>query len=183
MALAKNGNAYGQRLTTPLGRFSYPHVFKKWSLDPKVEGRYETTFLIPKSVDITPLKTAAEQVAKEAFGNKFKGLDALAHPPIRDGDAGEDANARGHWVIRAKTTRKPQVVGPDPKILIDNEDDVYGGAWGKLNITPGTYQQLGNWGVTWFLNAVQKVKDGERFGGGGVNPEEAFEVEADDTPF
>lgn len=180
--MAKN-DVYGDRMTTPIGRISYPFVFDRAkSLQPDKEGKYEITLYIPKTEDISALRAALEKIAREAFGTKFRTLEALTHPPIKDGDQkGAGDPAFGHWIIRAKSAKKPGVVGPD-RSRIENKEQIYGGCFGRLNITPATYSVPTGWGVTMYLNAVQKVKDGERFGGGGVSAEDAFEALAVEEP-
>jgi hypothetical protein len=179
--MAQGKNVYSEKITTPIGRFSYPSVFQKSKGMDGAEGKYEVTLLIPKSTDISSLRKELETVAKEAFGTKFQSLEKLKNPPVRDGDEKDPGDpARGHWIIRAKSSRRPGVVGPD-KLPIDEEQEIYGGCYGRLNVTVGSYSMTGNWGVTLFLNAVQKAKDGERFGGSGGSAEDAFEALAVET--
>lgn len=177
-----NKNVYGEKINTPVGRVSYPHVFKKVAqMDLSKPPRYECSLLIPKTTDVTALKEAMEKVAREAFGAKFKGLDKLKNNPLRDGDDTDRAENKGHWIIKANSAKRPGVVGPD-KVAIDEDDEngFYGGCWGRMNVTPGSYDVSGSWGVTLYLNALQKARDGERFGGGGTNPDECFdEFESD----
>lgn len=174
---------YGDKVNTPIGRMSYPHVFKKVAqMDPAKPPRYEATLLIPKETDISQLKQAVEKVGQEAFGAKWKGVEKLKNPTIRDGDEMDNAQTRGHWVIKASTKDRPLVVGPDKRpIDEDTEKGVYGGCWARYNVTPASYDVSGSWGVTFYLNAVQKAKDGERFGGQGVS-EDVFEAFEDSNP-
>jgi hypothetical protein len=175
MAAKKSENVYGDRLISPLGRFSYPYVFERAKNlnDPSKEGKFEVTLLIPKKTDISALIAAVEKVGAQAFGAKWKGQDKQTHPTIRDGDEKDDEYSKGHWVIRAKTTKRPGVVDAQ-KRPIEDKDEVYGGCWGRISVVPGSYQQLGNWGVTLYLNNVQKVRDDEAFGGGGAKAEDDF---------
>ena len=177
-------DVYGEKFNTPVGRFSYPHVFKKAQGMDGAEGKYEVTLLIPKTTDIADLKKRLEEVGKEAFGAAWKGVEKQKNPTIRDGDEianekkaeGKDGETfRGNWVVRPRTSRRPGVVGPD-KRPIEDEEQIYGGCWGRLNVTPGSYNTSGNKGVTLYLNAVQKAKDDEAFGGGRVDPDSVFEA-------
>lgn len=176
-------DVYGSKLTTPIGRFSYPFVFERAkSLQEGKEGKYEITLLIPKTEDIKALVAECERVAKEAFGAKFTGLSKLKHPPVRDGDEkGPEDPAFGHWIVRAKTGNKPLVVGADRQIIGDKEQ-IYGGAYGRLSVTPASYSMPLSFGVTLYLNAVQKARDGERFGGGSVRAEDVFQELAHAEP-
>lgn len=171
------GSVFGEKMTTPTGRVSFPYVFEKAkSLEAGKEGKYEITLYIPKSEDISKLRANLEKVAKEAFGAKFQSLEKLKHPPIKDGDEKDPSDpAYGHWIVRAKSAKRPVVVD-GARSPIESKDALYGGCYGRINITPASYAIPTGWGVTLYLNAVQKVKDGERFGGGGVSAEEVFEA-------
>lgn len=173
---------YGNKTTTPMGRIAYPYAFEKAkSLDPDKEGKYEVTLYIPKSENIDALLSEVNRVGKEAFGTKYVAQDKLKHPPIKDGDEkGGDHPAFNHWIVRGKSNSKPAVVKGDLSALTD-ADDLYGGCFGKLNLTPASYQIPSGWGITFYLNAVQKVKDGERFAGSSTSPEEMFESFAGDS--
>lgn len=173
----KMGSVFGEKMTTPTGRVSFPYVFEKAaSLEAGKEGKYEITLYIPKSEDISKLRANLEKVAKEAFGAKFQSLEKLKHPPIKDGDDKDPSDpAYGHWIIRAKSAKRPVVVDAS-RSPIESKEAIYGGCFGRINITPASYAIPTGWGVTLYLNAVQKVKDGDRFGGGGVSAEEVFEA-------
>ena len=173
----KMGSVFVEKMTTPTGRVSFPYVFEKAaSLEAGKEGKYEITLYIPKSEDISKLRANLEKVAKEAFGAKFQSLEKLKHPPIKDGDDKDPSDpAYGHWIIRAKSAKRPVVVDAS-RSPIESKEAIYGGCFGRINITPASYAIPTGWGVTLYLNAVQKVKDGERFGGGGVSAEEVFEA-------
>lgn len=183
----KMASVFGDKMTTPTGRISFPHVFEKAaSLEAGKEGKYEITLYIPKSEDISAIRANLEKVAREAFGAKFVSLEKLKHPPIKDGDDKDPSDpAYGHWIIRAKSSKRPLVVdaGRQP---VDSKEAIYGGCYGRINFTPASYSITTGWGVTLYLNAVQKVKDGERFGGGGVSAEAVFEqlvAESSDMDF
>jgi hypothetical protein len=173
----KMGSVFGEKMTTPTGRVSFPYVFEKAaSLEAGKEGKYEVTLYIPKSEDISKLRANLEKVAREAFGAKFQSLEKLKHPPIKDGDDKDPSDpAYGHWIIRAKSAKRPLVVDAS-RSPIESKEAIYGGCFGRINVTPASYAIPTGWGVTLYLNAVQKVKDGERFGGGGVSAEEVFEA-------
>lgn len=182
--MAEKKDVYGEKFNTSIGRFSYPHLFEKSKGMDGGEGKFELTLLIPKSDadGIKLIRDSLESVAKQAFGPKFKGLEQLKNPPIGDGDEkADDAKAqgkdqevlRGHWIVRPRSGKAVAVVKADKTPA--TKDDIYGGCYGRANVTPASYNTSGNWGVTLYLNAVQKCKDGERFGGGGVDPDSVFE--------
>ena len=170
-------SVFGEKMTTPTGRVSFPYLFEKAkSLDPEKDGKYEVTLYIPKTEDISKLRANLEKVCREAFGAKFQSLEKLKHQPIKDGDEKDPSDAAyGHWIVRAKSSKRPVVVDGS-RSPIESKDAIYGGCYGRINVTPASYAIPTGWGVTLYLNAVQKVKDGERFGGGGVSAEDVFEA-------
>lgn len=167
-------------MTTPKGRLSYPHLMERNSSGDYPSDKYETLLLIPKSENINPLKAAAEEVLKQAFGAKYASLDTLKNPPLRDGDekGGEYA---GHWFLKAKTDNRPGIVGRNPKERIDNPEEIYGGQWAKLSLVAYSYNKAGNSGVAFSLQNVQILGNGEKFGGGAGNPETQFTEEGEPT--
>lgn len=181
MANGKKKGIYSERLFTPIGRVSYPHVFERppTGEDGK-ERKYEISLLIPKKSDISELLAAVEKVGKEAFGAKWKGHDRQTYPTVKDGDEKDDPRYHGHWVVKAKTDRRPGVVDRNGK-AIEEKEDLYGGCWARASLKFGSYETLGNWGVTAYLNNVQKVRDDEPFGGDSVRAEDEFGAFADEA--
>jgi hypothetical protein len=178
-------NIYGAAFVTPHGRISFPHLFEKGTKPDGTVGNYSCGLLIPKTVDISAMLKSLENVAIEAFGKQFKTLDALKHPPVRDGDkmaaekAAQDKDGalyKGHWYISPTSDRMPGVVDRDGKTGLSDKDDVYGGCWARFFVQPASYNFAGNWGVKFYLQGVQKVKDDSRFGGGSSDISSAFEA-------
>lgn len=176
---------YGEKFNTVVGRVSYPHVFKRSNGMNGKEGKYELTLLVPKKGDLGDLKERIDKVGTEAFGAAWAVI-SKKKPIIKDGDEYADEKAavgkdgevyRGHWYFRAGTSKRIPVVGPDKMALDEVDDAFYGGCYARMNVTPGSYEADGSKGVTLYLNAVQKVKDGERFGGSGsVDADSVFEA-------
>lgn len=160
-------------IITPRGRLSYPHLFERNTKGEYPSDMYETLLLIPKSTDIKALRDAATEVMTEAFKDKFKSIDDLKHPPIRDGDDYDD-DRKGHWIIKAKTDNRPQIVGADPKVVIDDSEECYGGRWARLSMSCYSYDKAGSKGVSFGLKNVQLLDHAEKFGGGGGDPASQF---------
>jgi hypothetical protein len=174
-------DVYGDKFTTPVGRLSYPSVFEKAkSLEEGKEGKYEATLYISKSIDISAIRKLVEEIGKKAFGDEYL-TKSKFKKPILDGDELDDVNGKGHWVIRTRTGKRPVVCDKNRQEILDKEE-IYGGVWARLNVTPGSYDLPTSKGVTFYLNAVQKVKDDEPFGGGRVTAEDAFADMAIEEP-
>lgn len=162
---------------TPVGRLSYPHLLERNSGGDYPSDKYETLLMIPKSEDIKPLMEAATKVMQDAFGAKYDHVADLSHPPIRDGDEEEKGpEYAGHWFLKAKSDNRPQIVGKNPKIAIDNpEDEVFGGQRARLSLVAFSYKKGGSEGVSWALRNVQIIGGGEPYGAGSGNPEDQFD--------
>lgn len=92
-------------------------------------------------------------------------LPAKLDIALRDGDEKEDESMHGHWVIVAKTERRPEVVDRDRMPIMDAEQ-IYSGMKAIVSITLYPYKVSGNAGVAAALNNVMKTHDGQRLGGG-----------------
>lgn len=165
-------------LKTGIGVFSFPHIFKQTvSKNDDGDDIYEIQFLIPKKqrADVKAIHEAINKVAKAKWGDKYRSV----RNPLRDGDAeadelAEDGSTRGekyperigHYFFNARSKKPVAVVDRDRDPIVDHEA-VYGGCRGVLNVTFYPYITKGNQGVGVGLNGVQKVADGESFGGAG----------------
>jgi len=175
MAKQAKKDVYGEKVTSPKGRVSFPHVYEKNTSGKYPSDKYELTLLFPKNTDMSLLEQALMKVAKEAHGSKIKSLADLVHNPIRDGDEKDNLGGyAGHWYIKAKSSLKPGIIGPDKQPLHDPEQ-FYPGCWARMSLVPGSYEQGGKPGVTFYLQNIQWLGHGERFGGGGGNPQNDFD--------
>lgn len=174
-------------LTTGLGTISFPKIFPgtKGKND-KGEDSYEVQILIPKSdkKTVKALMEGIKTVGEAKWGSNYK---KVRHP-LRDGDkeAGDmtdDGKLRGekyperkgHYFLNARSKR-PVGVYDRNRDPIHDENAVYGGCKGKIAITLYPYANNGNSGIGASLNGVQKVADGEAFGGGAPAVESMFDV-------
>lgn len=148
--------------TTPIGRISFPSVFTaRPAMEPGKPDQYECGLILPASEPLTELRAMIAAILKEKFGNKVPGGLKM---PIRDG--AEKAHiaglGEGTIYITARSQRKPSVVDGN-MVGLSNEADVYGGCYGRLNITPFWFDKGLSKGIALALNAVQKTGDGEPF--------------------
>ncbi len=166
-------NVKGFKIHIPLARVSFPNVFTPRAFEDGPE-KYECQFLWPKDTDLSVLKKAIHSAIVEAWGkDKAKWPEGLKSP-IKDGDKMEDLEGyEGQYYIKTSSHRKPGVINRK-KEVITNEDDFYGGCYAIATVLVKAYATKGNKGVTIYLNNIQKVKDGEPFGGRS-NPEADFD--------
>ncbi len=95
---------------------------------------------------------------------------------MRNGEGEIYEGYEGKIIVTAKSKEKfpPRVFDRFGEAL--SESDMYGGCYVQAKVVARPYDFAGNRGVSFKLYQVIKIKDGERFGGGG-NHELAFAVE------
>lgn len=153
------------RFATPEGRISYPNVLqpKQWNDDS--DPKYSCSLMLAKDESdevIDHLRELQEEAITEAFGKKApRNFERWG---IVDGDETEDPNYQGHWIIKASNKIKPVVVDGDKNDIFDSSE-VYGGAYGRINLVGKAYGTASKGGVTFELLAVMVTRDGEAFGG------------------
>lgn len=192
--MASNANKVTVDMTTGVGIFSFPKVFQSTAdKNDKGELTYNIQILIPKSQtnDVKALLSAIKKVAEAKWGANWKEVRL----PLRDGDKEknqltEDGTPKGekyperlgHYFLNARSTR-PVAVVDRTRTPITDPNELYGGCVGKISVSFYPYSSSGNHGVGVGLNGVQKIRDGEAFGGGRPSVESMFDVldDEDDT--
>ena len=155
------------KVVTNKVRFSYANVFQPKAA---VEGgtpKYSVSIIIPKSdkETVTKLQKAFEdcKASNAAFfgGTIPKGLKG----GLRDGDEEKDDPAyAGSYFINANSVKRPEVIDLDRNLIMD-PSEFYSGCYGRASITLYPYDTSGSKGIAAGLNNVQKLADGEKFGG------------------
>lgn len=159
-------------------RLSYEHIFTPSAMDDNQDPKYSATFIIPKDhPDVPALRRALFEAGQEKYPTAFTGA---AWPrgytcAMKDGDKDEDSQGvllseknpeyAGCYIVRASSTKKVTVVDRK-KARVDEADGIiYSGCYVNANIAAAGYE-FGKVkkGVTAYLNAIQFVADGERFG-------------------
>lgn len=173
MAQAKRVN-----LTTGIGVLSFPRVFPD-TVGKKDDGKpsYDIQILIPKTDkdSVRAILRAIKEVGEDKWGAKYKSV----RTPLRDGDAEkddltEDGSTKGekyperlgHYFMNARSNRPVSVVDRTRTPILDS-GELYGGCKGKIAVSFYAYSTQGNHGIGCGLEGVQKIADGESFGGGG----------------
>jgi hypothetical protein len=174
-------------IVTPLCRLSYPKLFEKAPImqptkdNPNPKTAYSCTILVPAGTDMKPFKAAVVAALQEKWPQGFKQADGtvLPHPPIakRSPNGGnplrpmeefvneEGGFPAGHeaggYVIRTKSDYQPVIVNKAAQPVID-KDAAYAGVWCHFHLNAYAWEFQGKWGVSFGLNGVQIVKDGDR---------------------
>ncbi len=124
-------------------------------------GKYTATFLISKD-DTATLDTINQEIERLKTESKLKfSPDKIA---LQDGDHKEYDGYAGHNIIKATTKKRPDVVNRDRTPIHEADNIIYGGCY--VNASISLWVQDNGYGkrINASLNAVQFVKDGQRFG-------------------
>lgn len=172
-----SANSYGNKVRVKTGkvRLSFPHLFEKY----EKSGKYQAQLMIPKGSDTETILEKAIINAKEDGKTRLWGgkIPRTVEISRRDGDEPNDdgdtyPENEGHWLIAAKTTKKPPVLDRDGGDIFD-EDDIYAGCYVQAIFEVYPYNNDSK-GIGFALCGIKKIADGERLGGGG------YKASADD---
>ena len=169
------------RALTPVGLLVFPALFEPKSFENGPE-RYSAVLIFDeeaqKTAEFLNLKRVASVAAREKFGEK---MPPKFRNPFRDGEEKEVAGfGEGKVFISVTSKNKPLVVdrkkveGKFP--IITDEERLYSGCYVRCSVNAFSYDRSGNKGVSFGLNNVQFVRDGERLAiGGRSNPNSDFD--------
>lgn len=186
-------------VVTQIARASFPQLFTPRSFqdDPDQQKEFKLDLIMEKADVKEPGKGKKGPTPSlyDAYYNACKdqwGPDKTKWPKFRYGfedtfkDGNNVKNGEGETydgyenkiVVTAKSKEKypPKVFDRYGEPL--TETDMYGGCYVQALLVARPYDFAGNRGVSFKLSQIIKVKDGERFGGGGMH-EMAFSVEED----
>jgi hypothetical protein len=169
------------RAVTPPGVLVFPNLFEARAFEGGPE-RYSAVLVFDKAAQETAefqnLKRAAANAAREKFGDKTSKL----RNPFRDGEEKEDVAGFGPGKVFISVTSKNKPVIVDRKKVdgkfpvITDEERLYSGCVVRCSVNAFGYDRNGNKGVSFGLNNVQFVSDGDRLAiGGRSNPNADFD--------
>lgn len=166
-------------LITPKFRVSFANVFRPQppmaGSKPDAKPKYGLTMLFPKDADLSALKHAAHMAAVEKFGDKLKdpNFAKTLRSPFRDqGEKQHEGYVPGCIFVNATSAQRPGLVDQNVQPIIE-ESQFYSGCYAIASVNAFAYEQMGNRGVAFGVNNIQKVGDGEPLGG-RVRPEAEF---------
>jgi hypothetical protein len=178
-------NTSATKVVTGEVRLSYVHLWEPYSSKPDQEAKYSVALLIPKEDKATLSKIRKAQAAALEQGlSKFGGKK----PPnlkntLRDGDEEMDLEKNpeyaGHYFMNVNSKTKPGIVDRAVK-PIEDSSEVYSGCYARVSINAFAYNTSGNKGISFGLNHVQKLRDGDFLGGRSKAEDDFDEVEPDD---
>lgn len=177
---------------SPKGRLCFMNVFKTVENLQKLE-EYSIDILFPKGSDIEWIAGKYRKVCMDVFEEdhtlkrplSYKGKGKSDKAILKDGDARYDAADKdkretyapykGHVYMSIRilaSDGKPLVLDRDGDDVID-PGEFQSGDYGRVQFSMSAYRQP-KWGnmVSVKLMGVQKLADGEKLGGQGINKEE-----------
>lgn len=152
-----------KRVLTPEFRVSFPSVFKPYSYEGQ-PAKFVITMLFNKKVDITALKKAAFAAATEKFGPKEKWPKNLMLP-FSDGDEKSDLDGYpGNIIVKASSKNRPGVVDSKKQPITEEDGTFFAGCYARATLSAFSWSKMGKNGVSFGLQNIQKIRDGEPFG-------------------
>lgn len=175
-------------------RLSYEHIFTPSAFDDSQDAKYSATFIIPKNhPDLPAVKKAYFEAGQETFPSDFNGG---AWPrgytcSLKDADKDTDSNGtllaekndayKGCYILEANSTRRPVALDRRKAAVTEDDGIIYSGCYVNASLAAAgyTFGKVKK-GVKCYLNGVQFVKDGERFGMDASSDFDALDGEEDD---
>lgn len=155
-------------IETPIGILSYPHLFKARPVVEGGEPRFGCNLILDQIAQQSPQYAALRKLAN-AVAIDFFGQDRMKDPRFvgrlrkpfrpcsnRQGTKGYD-DVPGGMFINPWSKVQPKVVGPDT-MEITVPTDVFAGQRARLQVNAFAYENAGNVGVSFGLQAVQITK-------------------------
>jgi hypothetical protein len=176
-------------------RLSYEHVFKPTSFEEGGDPKYSATFIIPKDhPDLPAVKKAFFEAGQESFASEF--VKAGSWPrgftcSLKDADVAVDSLGevlaekneayKGCYILEANSAKRPVVINRNKAAVTEEDGIIYSGCYVNASLAAAGYT-FGKMkkGVKAYLNGVQFVKDGERFGSDALGDFDALDGEDDD---
>jgi hypothetical protein len=158
---------------TPKATLSYPHLDQPQKPQkPTDKPKYSATFVFAPGTDLSSLEKAVMAAGEEKWPGKFAEMVRIqaVRLPFR-----KDAEAKGYPAgsifVNTRSEQKPGAVyshaapGSDKPATIPDDkirEELYPGAQVLGQIRAFSYDNSGNRGVSFALNNIQKIGDGER---------------------
>jgi hypothetical protein len=183
---------------TPVGILSYPHIAKPQAMEEGKPAKYSATVIFSEGTDLSALQAAAVAAAEAAYPGKGKSMlkkGQLKSPFRTDCEAKDYKDCVAF--INVRTEKQPGAVfsyadaetnKPKAIPLDQIEKELYPGAKVRVSVNAFAYNTSGNKGVSFALNNIQKVADGERIDGRAAaedefNSSDLSQAPVSDLPF
>lgn len=176
-------------------RLSYEHIFNATKFQEGQTAKYSATFIIPKDhPDLPAVKKAMIEAGQEKFAAAFNTKNGWPRGftcSLKDADvdvnnmgevlAEKNPAYKGCYILEANSTRRPVALGRRKEALTEEDGVIYSGCYVNASLAADGYvfENIKR-GVKCYLNGVQFVKDGERFGADASDDFDALDSGEDD---
>lgn len=173
----------GGNILLPKAKMIYPNllepVLPRGEKD-ESKKRYQITLLFPKTANLDLLVTKIEACIEENLTAALRKTTKVKKPFLKTADQPrlEEYAADYPIMLRLATKQKPDVVGPNPSVRIDDESELYHGRFCRVSARPFWFDHpTGGKGVSVGLQNVQLLDHDEpmNIGGGKSRAEDEFE--------
>jgi hypothetical protein len=170
-------------VTTPPLRLAFPSLDKPRARAPgSPKMTYQAVLLIPPETDMAPFKAAVEAAMMEKFGKVIQVPREKLPIKLCADKSGIDGYEDGWRYINTHSGYAPKVVDHNRQPLIDIPSVIYPGCWCRFLIKAFAYSNEFGKGVSFSLEAVQFVRDGDRLDG-RADVNDVFDpIESGDAP-
>lgn len=158
------------KVVTGKVRLSYCHLFEPHSSFEGNDPKYSTVILVPKTdtKTIKAIKQAQQAALENGKHSKFGGsIPKNWKNTFRDGDEEADLEKNpeyeGHMFMTISNNTRPGIVDAQVRPILD-QTEVYSGCYARVSMNAFPFSASGNKGVSFGLNHVQKMADGDPFG-------------------
>lgn len=152
-------------LVTPEFRVSFAQVFEPKQVAGKGDAKYSLTMLFTEDTDLSVLKKAAIQAAKDEWGDKLP--KNLKMPFLKGNELDIVHDGYKDMIfIRASSKQPVGVVKKQDGAITDIIDraEFYSGCYAVAGVNAYAWtHETGGKGVSFGLQNVMKIKDGESF--------------------
>lgn len=172
------------KVVTGRVRLSYCHLLEPHSNLEGKDPNYSVVLLIPKSdtATLNAMKKAQKAALEQGKSSKFNGkIPPNWKNTLRDGDEEKDTDESpeyaDHMFITVSSNRKPGIVDRQKEPITSSEvgpDGIYSGCYARVSLNAYPFNTQGNKGVSFGLQNVQKLADGEPLGNVST-PEKDFD--------
>lgn len=170
------------KIITPEAIISYPKLDEPESFEGG-DAKFSCALVFLEGTDLTEMKGAVAAVAKEKWGDKAGGMfrSGALRSPFRT-DAEAKGYPEGSTFFNARSKQRPGTVSQVPdaegKPTLIEASVIYAGCIVKAFLSIFAYDKAGNKGISFGLEHVQFIREGERLDG-RVAAADVFAADAD----
>lgn len=180
------GEARSAVIISPEGVLMFEHLFRPRTDQKTRDGRPKFTATLcikpkfQKSAQFKAMKAAVDECIAEKWGDQRPKKLKVPFLTAEDLDKVPQGIEDGDIFIRVTAVNKPKLVDQHVQEILD-ESELYAGCRVRMSIQAYTWtDDKGGKGVSFGLNNVQKIGDGDHLSGGSRAEDDFDEVDAEE---